>query len=160
MTMLNLNVKLLTGEVHTLVGSPSMSMSTLRSQIANKTGVPSYQQKLGIKNENGAFQELRDSGHLSEYNLSSGDTILLMVKNEEPINIVLRKDNGRSSTYTIYPSEEVTEFRARVQRQEGIQLRQFWLSYESKPLEDGHKLGEYNIAPNGIVYMNLRLRGG
>nr|XP_033810829.1 ubiquitin-like protein ISG15 [Geotrypetes seraphini] len=158
--MLNLNVKLLTGEVHAVRASPSMSVSTLMSQIESKTGVPSYQQKLAIKNDSGAFTELRDAGHLAEYNLSPGDTIMLMVKNEEPINVFLRKDNGRSSTYTIYPSEGVAEFRVRVQRQEGIQPGQFWLCYESKPLEDGHKLGEYNIAPDGTIFMNLRLRGG
>ncbi|XP_029427749.1 ubiquitin-like protein ISG15 [Rhinatrema bivittatum] len=158
--MMNLNVKLLTGEVHTLVASASMSISTLRSQIASKTGVPSYQQKLGIRDGNGEFTELRDSSQLSEYNLSSGDTILLMVKADEPIDVFLSKDNGRRCNYTIYPSEGVTEFKARVQTQERIQPGQFWLSYESKTLEDGHKLGEYNIAPSSFIYMHLRLRGG
>uniref|UniRef100_A0A8C8RBV6 ISG15 ubiquitin like modifier n=1 Tax=Pelusios castaneus TaxID=367368 RepID=A0A8C8RBV6_9SAUR len=153
-----LNVKLLTGEVHTVEVTSAMTVLDFKAQIARKTGVPVYQQKLAC--QNGAYVELRDSSRLSDYQLQPGEIVLLMVKNEEPIAIFLKNNKNRTSTYTVLPSDGVTQFKERVQQQERIQAEQFWLSFEGKPLEDGHRLGDYNIAPHCTIFLHLRLRGG
>ncbi|XP_067406282.1 ubiquitin-like protein ISG15 [Emydura macquarii macquarii] len=153
-----LSVKLLTGEAHTVEVTRAMTVSEFKAQIARKTGVPKYQQKLAC--QNGTYVELRDGSRLADYQLTPGDTILLMVKNEEPVAIFVKNDKGRTSTYTVLPSDGVAQFKARVQQQENIQAEQFWLSFEGKPLEDGHRLGDYNIAPHCTIFLHLRLRGG
>ncbi|XP_038229254.1 ubiquitin-like protein ISG15 [Dermochelys coriacea] len=153
-----LSVKLLTGEMHRLEVTSTMTVSAFKAQITKKTGVSPYQQKLAC--QNGAYVELCDGSRLSDYQLKPGDIILLIVKNEEPITIFMKNDKGRTSTYTVLPSDGVTQFKQRVQQQENIQQEQFWLSFEGKSLEDGHKLEDYNIAPHCIIFLHLRLRGG
>uniref|UniRef100_A0A452HXG4 Ubiquitin-like domain-containing protein n=1 Tax=Gopherus agassizii TaxID=38772 RepID=A0A452HXG4_9SAUR len=142
-------------------GFPAMAHIVSKSKtakIAKQTGVSPYQQKLAC--QNGAYVELRDDSRLSDYQLKTGDVVLLVVKNEEPITIFVKNDKGRTSTYTVLPSDGVTQFKGRVQQQENIQAEQFWLNFEGKPLEDGHKLGDYNIAPHCTIFLHLRLRGG
>ncbi|CAM2103357.1 ubiquitin-like protein ISG15 [Caretta caretta] len=153
-----LSVKLLTGEMHSLEVTSTMTVWAFKAQIAKKTGVSPYQQKLAY--QNGAYVELRDGSRLSDYQLKPGDIVLLIVKNEEPITLFVKNDKGRTSTYTVLSSDGVTQFKGRVQQQENIQQEQFWLSFEGKPLEDGHKLGDYNIAPHCTIFLHLRLRGG
>lgn len=155
---LTLNVKLLTGEVHSVVFSPNQTVWDFKTQLGRQTGVSPYQQKLACPD--GAHLDLRDGAPLANYELRTGDTLLLMVTNEESIPVLLRNSNNRTSTYHVLPSDTVARFRAQISAQERIQDNQFWLAYESQTLEDGRKLSDYNICPGGTVTLNLRLRGG
>lgn len=153
-----MNVKLLTGEMHSLSVVAGRTIWDLKVQIAQKSGVPPYQQKLAYQNS--GHLDLRDGAQLSEFGLKSGDTIMMIVKNEEPMTIFLKNDRGRTSTYEEMPSEKVDNFKARVQQRENIRAEQFWLTYDGRSLENGHKLSDYNIAPHSTIFLNLRLRGG
>ncbi|XP_077163392.1 ubiquitin-like protein ISG15 [Paroedura picta] len=155
---LSLNVKLLTGEVYSLNMAANRTIWDLKIQIAQKSGVPPYQQKLACQNN--SHLNLRDGVQLSAFELQSGDTIMMVVKNEESITIFLKNDKGRTSTYEVLPSDKVDVFKQRVQQRESIQSQQFWLTYDGRSLENGHKLSDYNIAPHSTIYLNLRLRGG
>lgn len=144
--------------MHSVNIAATRTVWDLKIQIAQKSRVPPYQQKLACQNS-GHF-DLRDGAQLSELGLKSGDPIMMVVKDEERITIFLKNDRARTSTYEVMPSETVANFRARVQQQENIRAEQFWLTYEGKSLEDAHKLSHYNIAPHSTIYLNLRLRGG
>ncbi|KAM6422957.1 ubiquitin-like protein ISG15 [Liasis olivaceus] len=153
-----LSVKLLTGEIHSVDSSACRTVWDFKIQIGYKTGVPPYQQKLVCQNS--THVDLQDTAALSQYRLQTGDTLLLMVKNEESISIFLRNPNSRTSTYQVLPSDTVSRLRARIREQERVEDNQFWLTYEGQMLDDHHKLSYYNIVPNGTISMNLRLRGG
>ncbi|XP_061458539.1 ubiquitin-like protein ISG15 [Rhineura floridana] len=155
---LRLDVKLLTGQQCSLETPASRTVWDFKIQIGQKMGVSPYQQKLSC--QNGIHINLQDGAKLSEFGLKSGDTILLMVTNEETITVFLNNSKGQTRTYNVLPSDTVDRFRARVQQQEKIQKEQFWFTYEGRPLEDGHKLSDYNIAPHGTIFLNMRLRGG
>ncbi|XP_028913632.1 ubiquitin-like protein ISG15 [Ornithorhynchus anatinus] len=152
-----LMVKLLSGESHSVPARESMSVSDFKKEIALRTGIPPSQQKLG--SQNGTFVELRDGTQLSDYALAPGDTVLLMVKAEEPMEVFVRS-NGRSKLYTVRPSDNVTELKAQVQQREGVRQEQFWLSYQEANLQDGHSLAEYLLVPHCTIDLNLRVRGG
>nr|XP_034954388.1 ubiquitin-like protein ISG15 [Zootoca vivipara] len=155
---LRLNVKLLSGEQYSLDTFASKTVWDFKIQVAQKTGLSPYQQKLACQS-NGNIN-LQDSDQLSKFGLKSGDTMLLVVKSEESIPIFLHNARGQTKSYLVMPSDLVDQFKARIRQQENIQAGQFWLTYEGKPLDDGNKLSHYNIAPHGTVYLNLRLRGG
>ncbi|XP_058014005.1 ubiquitin-like protein ISG15 [Ahaetulla prasina] len=155
---LTLTVKLLTGEVHSVVCSPSQTVWDFKTQLGRQSGVPPYQQKLA--SPNGAHLDLQDASPLSNYELRTGDTLLLMVKNEESIQVLVRNTSNRTTSYYVLPSNTVAQFRAQIRAQERIQDDQFWLVYDSRTLEDGRKLSDYNICPGGTVTLNLRMRGG
>ncbi|XP_075753985.1 ubiquitin-like protein ISG15 [Pelodiscus sinensis] len=153
---LSLRVTLLTGETHTVAASGATPLAAFKAQLARQTGVPAAQQRLACPDG----VELRDGSRLADYPLAPGDTVLLMVRREEPCPVFVKNPKGRTSTYSVLPSEGVASFRARVQRQENVDAGQFWLSLEGKPLEDGHTLGDYGVAPHCTIFLHLRLRGG
>lgn len=155
---LTLNVKLLTGVVHTVTCSPDKTIWEFKTQLGLQSGVPPYQQKLA--STNGAHLDLVDGNPLAKYGLRNGDSLLLLVKDEESIPVLLRKSNNQTSTYHVLPSNTVKHFRDQIQARERIQNDQYWLNYGGQTLEDGCKLSSYNICPGGTVTLNLRLRGG
>ncbi|XP_020392652.2 polyubiquitin-like [Rhincodon typus] len=155
---MRLQVKFMTGDVVSLDINTSIQVSALKMMIYQKTNVPVYQQRLVI--QNGNTQELKDDKRLSDYCVPPSNTVILIVKNEDRMQIFLQNDKGKLSTYDVLPSESVREFKQRVQRQEGVPANQQRLMYDGKQLEDGHSLSDYNIQPESTIFLLLRLRGG
>ncbi|XP_078410469.1 uncharacterized protein LOC144687821 [Cetorhinus maximus] len=155
---MRLQVRFLTGEDIELDVDPSIQISALKMMIYKKANVPYFQQRLVVQNR--STVELKDNKRLCDYNVSPSDAVMLIVKNEERMQIFLRNDKGKTSTYDVLPSESVRDFRVRVQRQEGVPASQQRLVYEGKQLEDGLTLADYNIKPESTIFLTLRLRGG
>ncbi|XP_078082242.1 polyubiquitin-like [Mustelus asterias] len=101
-----------------------------------------------------------DMERLSDYSVSPSNAVMLIVTNEERMQIFLKNEKGKTSTYDVLPLESVQDFKAHVQLQEGVTTRQQSLVYEGKELEDGCTLADYNIQPKGTIFITLRLRGG
>ncbi|XP_067862044.1 polyubiquitin-like [Heptranchias perlo] len=155
---MRLQVKFMTGEVIELEIDPSIRVSTLKKKIYEKTRVPNFQQRLVV--QNGSSVELKDDKRLSDYSVSPSDAVMLIVTYEERMQIFLRNDKGKTSTYDVLPSDSVRDFKARVHRQEGVSPDQQRLTYEGKQLEDGRLLSDYNIQSQSTIFLLLRLRGG
>ncbi|KAK2502252.1 hypothetical protein MC885_020796 [Smutsia gigantea] len=154
----DLKVKVLSGEEFLVSLEDSMLASELKQQIAQKTGVPAFQQRLAT---HPAGVELQDGVPLVSQGLRPGGTVVLVVQNcNAPLSILVRNNTGRSIAYDIRLTQTVVELKQQVCRQESTRADQFWLSFEGKSLEDQHQLGEYGLKPQGTVFMNLRLRGG
>lgn len=135
----------------------SMTVPELKRQIAQKTGVPAFQQRLA--NQSG--EVLQDGGTLISQGLVSGSTVMLIVQNcNNPLSILVKNDRGRSTTYEVWLTQTVAELKRQVSQKEQVQEDQFWLSFEGRPMEDKEPLGEYGLKPQCTVFMNLRLRGG
>lgn len=154
---MQLTVKLLTGESITLNVAPTMTVAEVKLEIHGRTGVPSSQQRLVV--QNGQPVEMGDSQQLQNFIIPNG-TVMMMVKKEEVMTVFLKNDKGRTSTYSILPSQSVVEFKKNVQQVEQAPVEQQRLIYEGRQLEDGKKLGDYNIRPETTIFLNLRLRGG
>uniref|UniRef100_A0A8P4K976 Ubiquitin-like domain-containing protein n=1 Tax=Dicentrarchus labrax TaxID=13489 RepID=A0A8P4K976_DICLA len=67
---------------------------------------------------------------------------------------------GQKSTYDIRPNETVRNFKTKVQQREGVPADQQRLLYQSRQLEDGKLLSDYNIKALDTINMTGRLRGG
>uniref|UniRef100_A0A8C6QJX9 Ubiquitin-like protein ISG15 n=1 Tax=Nannospalax galili TaxID=1026970 RepID=A0A8C6QJX9_NANGA len=153
----DLKVKMLGGEEFLVPLSNSMMVSELKRQIAQKTGVPAFQQRLVCL----SGEVLRDSITLISQGLGPGSTVMLIVQNyNNPLSILVKNDKGRSSIYEVRLTQTVSELKRQVCQHEQIQEDQFWLSFEGRPMEDHQPLGEYGLKPQCTVFMNLRLRGG
>ncbi|XP_033084725.1 ubiquitin-like protein ISG15 [Trachypithecus francoisi] len=154
----DLKVKMLGGNEFQVSLSNSMSVSELKAKIAQKIGVPAFQQRLAVHLSGATLQ---DRVPLANQGLGPGSTVLLVVdKCDEPLSILVRNDKGRSSTYEVQLTQTVAHLKQQVSRQEGVQDDLFWLTFEGKPLENHLPLGEYGLKPLSTVFMNLRLRGG
>ncbi|XP_043924315.1 polyubiquitin-like [Protopterus annectens] len=155
---MQLTVKFITGEAVTLNVTPTMTVAQVKAEIERKTDVPSNQQQLMV--QNGQPVEMRDNQQLQNYSIPN-DTIMIVVKKEEPMmNVFLKNDKGRTSTYAILPTQSVLDFKRKVQQLEQVPVDQQRLIYEGSQLENGKKLGDYNIRPETTMFLNLRLRGG
>ncbi|XP_048205759.1 ubiquitin-like protein ISG15 [Perognathus longimembris pacificus] len=152
----DLIVKML-GEEFPVPLNEYMTLSELKQQITQKIGVPAFQQHLA--HPNGTV--LQDKVSLISQGLGPGSTILLVVKNcNDPLSILVRNDKGRSRSYEVRLTQSVAQLKQQVCKQEGAREDLCWLSFEGKPMEDQHLLGDYDLKPQCTVYMNLRLRGG
>lgn len=149
---------MLNGQEFLVPLSNFMLAKELKQHLAQKTGVPAFQQRL-INQQ--SREELRDGVPLVSQGLGPGSTVLLLVLNgDEPLSILVRNEKGRTSTYQVRLTQKVAELQQQVSRKEGTPADQFWLSFQGRPMEDQHPLGEYDLTPNCTVLMNLRLRGG
>ncbi|XP_008046828.1 ubiquitin-like protein ISG15 [Carlito syrichta] len=154
----HVTVKMLAGQEFQVPLSNSMLLSALKQQIAQKTGVHAFQQRLAIHPGN---VELQDKVPLVEQGLGPGSTILLVVQScDEPLSILVKNDKGRSTTYQVQLTQPVVRLKEQVCQQEGVQAELLWLSFQGKSMEDQVLLGEYGLTPLCTVYMHLRLRGG
>uniref|UniRef100_A0A8D1BPE4 Ubiquitin-like protein ISG15 n=1 Tax=Sus scrofa TaxID=9823 RepID=A0A8D1BPE4_PIG len=152
-----LKVKMLGGKEILVPLRDCMMASDLKQQIAREIGVPAFQQRLAHP----AGNVLQDGVPLVNQGLGPGSMVLLMVQSfRDPLSILVRNDKGRSNAYEVWLTQTVAELKQQVCQQEGVQADQFWLTFEGKPMEDEHQLGEYDLKPMCTVYMNLRLRGG
>ncbi|XP_062890478.1 polyubiquitin-like [Mobula hypostoma] len=148
---MRLQVRFISGDGFELAVDPSIQVSTLKMKIQEKTKVPIFQQRLMV--QNGQSVEMQDDRSLSYYNLNPSPTVLLLVTKEESMQIFLRNDKGKTSTYDVMPSESMQKFKARVHRQEGVRPDQQCLVYEGRQLEDGRLLSDYNIRPQTTVML-------
>lgn len=151
-------MKYFTGESLQLDVDPNIQVSALKEKIYQATQVPSFQQRLMV--QNGQQVELRDNSLLRDYNLPPDSTVMLLIKKEERMQIFLLNEKGKTTTYDVLPTESVREFKKKVQRQEGVTPDQQRLTFESKQLEDGRLLSDYNIRSQSTIQLLLRLRGG
>lgn len=152
----NLKVKMLSDEFLVSVTN-STTVLELKRQIAQKKGVPAFQQRLA--NQSGKV--LQDRGTLISQGLVPGSTVMLIVQNcNNPLSILVKNDRGRSTIYEVWLTQTVAELKRQVSQKEQVQEDQFWLSFKGQPMEDKEPLGEYGLEPQCTVLMNLRLRGG
>lgn len=136
----------------------SMTVSELKQFITQKINVPAFQQRLAHLESR---EILQDRVSLADQGLRAGSTVLLVVENcSAPLNIVVRNDKGRSSSYEVLLTQTVAKLKQQVCQKERVQADQFWLSFEGKPMDDEQPLGEYGLTTGCTVFMNLRLRGG
>ncbi|XP_077007749.1 ubiquitin-like protein ISG15 [Tamandua tetradactyla] len=154
----DLTVKMLDGKEFAMPLNDSTMASELRQQIAQRWGVPAFQQRLAVHPNGGALQ---DGVPLVRQGLGPGSTVLLVVQSaDEPLNILVRDSRGRNSSYEVRLGQTVGELKQQVCRRQNVQADLFWLSFEGRPMEDPQPLGEYGLESQSTVFMNLRLRGG
>ncbi|XP_027478746.1 ubiquitin-like protein ISG15 [Zalophus californianus] len=153
-----LKVKMLGGEEFLVPLRSSMLALELKHQIAQKTGVPAFRQRLSTYP---AGKVLKDEVPLDSQGVCPGSTVLLVVQScDKPLTILVRNDKGRNTAYEVQLTQTVAELKQQVCRQEHVQADLFWLSFQGKPMDDQQQLGDYGLTPQCTVFMNLRLRGG
>ncbi|XP_051277932.1 polyubiquitin-B-like isoform X10 [Dicentrarchus labrax] len=158
--MMDITIKMLDGRFHTLTVNPQDTVSSLKRLIHNKLGVSPQRQKLVFVN--GQTTQLNDdSKPLCYYGLQSGSLVSLLVTQQpETIQVFLSNLQGQKSTYDIRPNETVRNFKTKVQQREGVPADQQRLLHQTRQLEDGKNLSDYNIKALDTINMTGLLRGG
>ncbi|XP_059185109.1 polyubiquitin-B-like isoform X1 [Centropristis striata] len=157
---MEINIKMLDGACHTLQVNPNDTVASLKIRIQEKLGVSRDTQKLMFVN--GQNTDLNDdSKPLSWYGLHSGVTVSLLVIQpvNKPVQVFLRNEKGKTSTYNVRLEETVSSFKSKVQSREGPAVSQQVLAHQGRVM-DGGKLSDYNVTELSTIDLTLRLRGG
>ncbi|XP_026795671.2 uncharacterized protein LOC113542375 [Pangasianodon hypophthalmus] len=158
--MMELIIKVLSGETTTVYVNPSATIGEVKRQIAPLFKARPSQLKLSISN--GKILQLdHDHKTVSDYGLSSGSTVMLLIcMTPVPFQVFVKNEKGQTKTYDITEDETVDQLMRKIYQKEGTPVDQQRLIYSGQQLECGRKLQDYNIVSGSTIYMTLRLRGG
>ncbi|KAM4745422.1 ubiquitin-like protein ISG15 [Anableps anableps] len=155
---MDLVITMLDGTSRTLKVNPHDTVGSLKMRIHQQLGVSVARQKLIFSN--GSTTLLNDDSRtLSSYNLESGSRVSLLVTQPSTIQVFLKNEKGKNSTYDITPDETVENFRRKVEAREGIPANQQRLIHEGREMQTG-RLSDYNVREQSTIFLTLRLRGG
>ncbi|XP_062273739.1 polyubiquitin-B-like isoform X1 [Scomber scombrus] len=143
---------------------PTDTVGYLKTLIQKNTGFAPEIQKLTFVN--GQTVILNDNNRsISSYGLHSGCQVsLLLTQPPQPpqpatIQVFLRNEKGKVSTYDIRPDVTVSDFKLKVEAREGVPVSQQRLNHQGREMSQG-KLADYNVEALSTIDMTLRLRGG
>ncbi|XP_068166758.1 ubiquitin-like protein ISG15 [Antennarius striatus] len=156
---MDITIIMLDGTSHCLRLDPQQTVGSLKTRIQDIFQVPPHKQRLVF--DNGQKTPLNDDSRtLGFYGLQSGSRVSLLVTQPATIQVFLRNEKGQVNTYEIKPDETVSNFKAKVQHREGVQVSQQRLLYQSREMMDGGLLSDYNVKELSTIDLMLRLRGG
>ncbi|XP_022625973.1 polyubiquitin-like [Seriola dumerili] len=145
-------------ETYTLTVQPEDTVGYLKTVIQQKLGVPPYKQRLVFVN--GQRTDLsEDAQTVRHYGLRSGSRVMLLVTEPATIQVFLRNDKGKMSTYDIKPDLTVDEFKRKVECRESVPVSQQRLVFQGREMSGG-KLSDYKVQALSTIDLCLRLRGG
>uniref|UniRef100_A0A8B9G4I6 Ubiquitin-like domain-containing protein n=1 Tax=Amazona collaria TaxID=241587 RepID=A0A8B9G4I6_9PSIT len=154
-------------EVKQLVGtglsrtiSPGTTIWQLKEAIEQEWGIPWYQQRLAQQEPGRNSIVLQDGRTLASYGIFYSTTLLLLQTEPQAMEVFVKDDKNRTTTYTVLPTTTVRQLKEQIHRQQGPPADQQRLTYCSQELEDRHMLAHYKVQPRSTIFMLLRLRGG
>ncbi|XP_078278017.1 2'-5'-oligoadenylate synthase 1-like [Rhinoraja longicauda] len=127
-------------------------VSEVKRNIQQKWTIPVSQQRLMF---NGTI--LDDGKTLLDSSIFFDATIQLLTLNTMDI---LVNYNGRNLTIQVSPNDKVSSLKNKIESLERLQPSQYYLTFQSQPLEDKRTLQHYGIKQHSTIHVNLRLRGG
>ena len=156
---MELSIVMLDGTSFSLSVKPQDTVGSLKTLIRDKTGVPPERQKLVFANGHTTTLS-NDSLAVCSYGLQSGSQVSLLVIQPATIQVFLKNEKGKMTTYDVTPDETVRGFKEKVQCREGVQVSQQRLVHQSQDMEDGRLLSYYGVKNHSTIQLMLRLRGG
>ncbi|XP_035168228.1 2'-5'-oligoadenylate synthase-like protein 2, partial [Oxyura jamaicensis] len=154
-----LEVKELQGARLHITVSPSTTIWQLKEEIERKWGISRYQQRLS-QQPAGASLILQDNNSLASYGIYYDTTLLLLHTQPQQMEIFVKDIKNQTMTYTVKPTDTVLHLKTEINTRQGIPVKQQRLTYDSRNLEDHHRLEHYNVQPKSTIFLLLQLRGG
>ncbi|NXH75248.1 OASL2 protein, partial [Hydrobates tethys] len=155
-----IEVKQLVGTSLSWTVSPSTTIGQLKERIEQAWGIPWYRQRLVQQEPSSSTVILQNDNTLATHGIFYSTTLLLLQTEPQAMEIFVKDDKNRTTTYTVQPTDTVQQLKEQIHTRRGPPASQQRLTYGSRELEDRHTLAHYNVQPRSTIFMLLRLRGG
>ncbi|XP_067465751.1 polyubiquitin-like [Thunnus thynnus] len=155
---MDIRITMLNGTSLNLNVHPDSTVGSLKTLIHQKLEFAPESQKLTFVNGQTIILS-DDSKTIRSYGLHSGCQVSLLVTEPATIQVFLRNEKGKVSTYDIKPDETVKNFKLKVESREGVAADQQRLIHQGREMSTG-RLADYNVREHSTIDMTLRLRGG
>ena len=139
----------LSGKMICLEIKPTDTIGKVKSNIQDKEGIPSDQQRLLLDD-----RQLEDNTILHDY-IQKKSILRLVLKVHGPMQINVKKPNGKTVTLDVESSDYVGHVKTKICQKERIPVAQQRLVVKGKQLEDDRTLSDYNIDSNSKVSLFL-----
>ncbi|XP_042736032.1 2'-5'-oligoadenylate synthase 1-like [Lagopus leucura] len=140
---------------------PSTQVWELKREIEKEWGIPCYQQRLALQqNFSNCPSVLQDGDSLATHGLFYDVTLLLLHTEPQQMDVLVKDSNNKTTVYTVRPSDTVRQLKQQICARQGLAVEQQRLTYETRELENNHRLEHYGVQPHSTIYLLLRLRGG
>lgn len=157
---MTIEVKQLGGTKLSTAVSPGTTIRQLKEEIEKLWDIPWYKQRLTQQEPGRSVLILQDKKTLASYGIFYNTTLVLLQAEPQMMEIFVKDEKGRTTTYTVKPTTTVRELKNEIQAKTGVPAGEQRLTDGSQDLQDQHMLEHYNIQPKSTIFMLLRLRGG
>ncbi|NXH24213.1 OASL2 protein, partial [Myiagra hebetior] len=140
--------------------SPYTTIRQLKEMIQQDWGIPPYRQRLAQQESGRSNIVLEDCETLATHGIFYNTTLVLLQTEPQKMQILVKDDKNRTTTYTVLPTDTVRQLKEQIQARQGPSANEQRLTYGSRELQDEHTLAHYDVKPMTTIYMLLRLRGG
>ncbi|XP_072520555.1 polyubiquitin-like [Salminus brasiliensis] len=156
---MELTVKLVSGECRSVHVSPSATVGELKRAVAQSFNEALSRVRLSTNNGVRATLD-HDSAPLSSFGLSSGSTVMLLLRALSVLQVFVKNEKGQTKTYDVTEEETVDDLQRKIYNKERTPVDQQRLIFNGRQLEAGSRLRDYDITNGSTIHMTLRLRGG
>ena len=139
-------VKTMAGKIILLKVEPSDFIENIKAMIQEKEGFPLDKQTLLF-----AGRVLEDGYILSDYNVQSGSTVIVVLRHA--LKIFVKIIDDRSITLYVESSDTILSIKTKIHIMEGILPDGQILTFAGQQLEDSRTLSEYKIKMESRLFL-------
>ena len=133
-------VKTPTGKTITIKTTTEVMTGDFKFKIHRKEGIPPEQQILIF-----GKQRLKDGRTLSSYNIKNEDTLHLVLRPRDAMDIIVKTPSGGTVNLIVTPTDTVEIIKTKIHEIEGVPLNKQRLFIGTMELLEGHAISKYNI---------------